>query len=166
MTVRSWIQVCCDYPTWGLAHLSYSSCVCWVSVGATRAQCFLSVQVAINTHAYLHTTSCTCRHCGSWLASFSGHSHILSRCRGRLRDKMWEWPGVEARSWFCGSWSRGHESKWILYVCMCRICLDPCPLDQLPQNQLPQGQFTPDQLPTRSIVGRLTPTRSTLNKSC
>ena len=35
-----------DYQT--LAHLSYSSCVCWISVRATRAQRFLSVRVSIN----------------------------------------------------------------------------------------------------------------------
>ena len=30
------------------AHLSYSSYVCWRSVCATRAKCYLSVQVSIN----------------------------------------------------------------------------------------------------------------------
>ena len=39
-----------DYQT--LAHLSYSSYICWISVRATRAKRFLSDQVSINVSSY------------------------------------------------------------------------------------------------------------------
>ena len=42
-----------DYQT--LAHLSYTSCVCWSSVHATRVQCFLSVQVLISASSFVST---------------------------------------------------------------------------------------------------------------
>ena len=55
-----------DYQT--LAHLSYSSCVCWTSVHATRAQCFLSVGVSISGSIYVNIFI------GDSLASFSALS--------------------------------------------------------------------------------------------
>ena len=54
----SWVEDCLelnfkdiDYQT--LAHLSYSSCVCWTSVHATRVQRFLSVRVLISASSFV-----------------------------------------------------------------------------------------------------------------
>ena len=46
-----------DYQS--LAYLSYSSCVCWISVRATRVQRFLSVRESISAStAYVKSLSC------------------------------------------------------------------------------------------------------------
>ena len=96
----SWVEDCLelnfkyvDYQT--LAHLSYSSCICWTSVHATRTQHFLSVRVLIS--ASNRILICFMSTHGDWCPSASAVSCTL----GELREEVVH----ESQSKFCFTFS-------------------------------------------------------------